>query len=189
MQMITLMLIKPLYELPLQILLPRLTNRLNLLRRKRSIRQSRGEGCCGGRCACNDQCCSSGCCGRGGVESADGEGANDSAVASLTSRIERQIALPAFGGTVAEYNSKVVQFGLIACFSAVFPLGTALAMVVNFIELRVDAHKLGHNTRRPNIVDEVVLPFPPENLSKKVCRANQSFSQAGRHLEHLECSQ
>ena len=149
MQMITLMLIKPLYELPLQILLPRLTNRLNLLRRKRSIRQSRGEGCCGGRCACNDQCCSSGCCGRGGVESADGEGANDSAVASLTSRIERQIALPAFGGTVAEYNSKVVQFGLIACFSAVFPLGTALAMVVNFIELRVDAHKLGHNTRRP----------------------------------------
>ena len=42
-----------------------------------------------------------------------------------------------------------MQFGLIACFSAVFPLGTALAMVVNFIELRVDAHKLGHNTRRP----------------------------------------
>ena len=49
----------------------------------------------------------------------------------------------------------------------------------------VRLHRLSPRRRRSwcNIVDEVVLPLPPENLSKKICRADQSFSQA----PHLSC--
>jgi len=54
-----------------------------------------------------------------------------------------------FDGTFSEYNTKVVQFGYIALFSACFPLASFCAMLANFVELRVDAHKLGFEVRRP----------------------------------------
>mmetsp|Transcript_29598 Transcript_29598/g.96140 ORF Transcript_29598/g.96140 Transcript_29598/m.96140 type:complete len:419 (-) Transcript_29598:240-1496(-) len=63
--------------------------------------------------------------------------------------IERQVSMRPFDGTFSEYNTKVVQFGYIALFSACFPLASFCAMLANFVELRVDAHKLGFEVRRP----------------------------------------
>jgi len=55
---------------------------------------------------------------------------------------------PIYPGTFSEYNSKVVQYGYIACFSSVFPLAAICAAAANLIELRIDsANLLMH--RRP----------------------------------------
>ena len=63
--------------------------------------------------------------------------------------IFKQSQLHTFGGTLAEYNTKVIQYGYIAMFASAFPLGTLAATGSNYIELRLDARKLCFSTRRP----------------------------------------
>jgi hypothetical protein len=53
-----------------------------------------------------------------------------------------------YGGTFGEYNTKVVQFGYISMFSSAFPLAAISAAVANFIELRIDGMKTLY-CRRP----------------------------------------
>ena len=66
------------------------------------------------------------------------------------SEIEDQLSMQPYGGTFNEYNSKVVQFGYIALFSACFPIGSFVATLANFFELRVDARKLGYEVPAPS---------------------------------------
>ena len=66
----------------------------------------------------------------------------------LGQEIEEQMAMPAFDGTFSEYNTKVIQFGYVAMFSAAFPLAAICSAVANFNELRLDAVKC-LSSRRP----------------------------------------
>ena len=53
-----------------------------------------------------------------------------------------------YPGTFSEYNTKVVQYGYVACFSSVFPLAAICAAAGNLIELRIDSFNLLSH-RRP----------------------------------------
>lgn len=55
--------------------------------------------------------------------------------------ISKERNFGAFAGTFAEYNTKVIQFGYIAMFSAAFPLAAIASAVANFNEMRLDAVK------------------------------------------------
>ena len=65
------------------------------------------------------------------------------------SKIESELARPAFQGTFTEYSPKVIQFGFVALFSVAYPLSAFAAGITNFAELRVDALKLSYSLRRP----------------------------------------
>lgn len=47
-----------------------------------------------------------------------------------------------------EYLQLIMQFGYLAMFGPAFPLGAAVALGVNFVEIRYDAHKLLYAYRR-----------------------------------------
>ncbi|KAJ3044587.1 Anoctamin-7 [Rhizophlyctis rosea] len=53
------------------------------------------------------------------------------------------------GPTENGYNSSVVQFGFIVLFSVAFPLAPLFAMLHNCVQLRIDAHNLLVQYRRP----------------------------------------
>ena len=63
--------------------------------------------------------------------------------------IFKQITLGTFGGTLSEYNTKVIQYGYIAMFACTFPLGIVASAGSNYVEIKLDARKLMFNTRRP----------------------------------------
>lgn len=43
----------------------------------------------------------------------------------------------------------VIQFGYAALFVVAFPLAPLLALLNNYVEIRVDSYKVLHNTARP----------------------------------------
>ncbi|CAL8079900.1 unnamed protein product [Calicophoron daubneyi] len=54
-----------------------------------------------------------------------------------------------YEGLFQEYLEMVLQFGFITIFVAAFPLAPFFALLNNWIEIRLDAHKLVCETRRP----------------------------------------
>ncbi|GLE06180.1 hypothetical protein PINS_up015391 [Pythium insidiosum] len=74
------------------------------------------------------------------------------AVRREASEIERQLSLDAYDqkGTFDDYNEMIIQFGYVTLFVVSFPLAPALALLNNYFEIRIDAHKLVHATRRPD---------------------------------------
>lgn len=52
-------------------------------------------------------------------------------------------------GLFQEYLEMVLQFGFITIFVAAFPLAPLFALLNNWVEIRLDAHKLVCETRRP----------------------------------------
>lgn len=66
--------------------------------------------------------------------------------------IERQLKLDVYDqkGTFDDYNEMIIQFGYVTLFVVSFPLAPAMALLNNFFEIRIDAHKLVHATRRPD---------------------------------------
>jgi len=50
-----------------------------------------------------------------------------------------------------DYLEMVTQFGYIVLFASSFPLGFAISMVSNFVEIRSDAFKLSFVCRRPRV--------------------------------------
>lgn len=52
-------------------------------------------------------------------------------------------------GTFKDYAEMIIQFGYCTLFIAAFPLATVLALLNNFIEIRVDGWKLCQVHRRP----------------------------------------
>ena len=63
--------------------------------------------------------------------------------------IELQREMGTFAGTLAEYNTKIIQYGYVAMFSAACPVSALFAALTNFIELRLDARKISYELRRP----------------------------------------
>lgn len=43
----------------------------------------------------------------------------------------------------------MIQFGYAALFVVAFPLAPLLALLNNYVEIRVDSYKVLHNTARP----------------------------------------
>jgi len=162
--MLCFMILKPLYELPLQVFLPRLVRWLNLWRRARALEKLQWTKLAESAPAkvtrearpLPPPSLVTSNKGTPRVTVLAGGQAEESSVTRHASQemefrysIERQISMRPFDGTFSEYNTKVVQFGYIALFSACFPLASFCAMLANFVELRVDAHKLGFEVRRP----------------------------------------
>ncbi|DAZ96612.1 TPA: hypothetical protein N0F65_000178 [Lagenidium giganteum] len=68
------------------------------------------------------------------------------------STIELQMKLDVYDmkGTFDDYNEMIIQFGYVTLFVVGFPLAPVLALLNNYFEIRIDAHKLAHGTRRPD---------------------------------------
>jgi len=124
--------LKPLYEIPLQVIIPFVTA---LISRKLAERRQ----------AKADEAAE--------AQSEDGRSSTpvvtDPALVNFGAKIEEQAQLPKFSGTFNEYNTKVVQYGYVAMFGTAFPMATLAGFISNFLELRVDAFKLVYQTRRP----------------------------------------
>lgn len=73
--------------------------------------------------------------------SSAGAGAGAGATPKLSS-VEKQLALPAFDNTFSDYSEMVIQFGYVTLFVSAFPLAPLLAMINNYVEIRVDAFKV-----------------------------------------------
>ena len=68
------------------------------------------------------------------------------------SMVEKQYTAETFDkmlGTFREYQEMTFQFGYATLFSAAFPLAPLLALINNFVEIRVDGWKLLQCCRRP----------------------------------------
>jgi hypothetical protein len=67
------------------------------------------------------------------------------------STIEKQFALEEYGddGLFEDYAEMSLQFGFATLFAPACPVAPTMALLSNYVELRVDAAKLCYNTRRP----------------------------------------
>ena len=67
------------------------------------------------------------------------------------SAIEKQYILEEYGddGLFEDYAEMSVQFGYATLFAPACPIAPVMALVNNYVELRVDAMKLCYGTRRP----------------------------------------
>jgi len=66
----------------------------------------------------------------------------------IVKQIEKEMELPIYDVS-DDYSEMVVQFGYVTLFSIVWPLGSLISFVNNWIELRSDAIKMCINYRRP----------------------------------------
>ena len=55
--------------------------------------------------------------------------------------IELECKATRYPGTLTEFSTKIIQFGYVAMFSAVFPIAAIASAVANLIEIRLDAIK------------------------------------------------
>ncbi|KAL5013614.1 hypothetical protein ScPMuIL_007884 [Solemya velum] len=67
----------------------------------------------------------------------------------VKSRLEEDYELIENEGLFQEYLEMVLQFGFITIFVAAFPLAPLFALLNNWVEIRLDAHKFVCETRRP----------------------------------------
>lgn len=67
----------------------------------------------------------------------------------VKTRWEQDYELIANEGLFEEYLEMVMQFGFITIFVAAFPLAPLFALLNNWLEIRLDAHKFVSETRRP----------------------------------------
>jgi hypothetical protein len=67
------------------------------------------------------------------------------------STIEKQFSLEEYGddGLFEDYAEMSLQFGFATLFAPACPVAPMMALISNYVELRVDASKLCYNTRRP----------------------------------------
>nr|XP_011452544.2 anoctamin-7 isoform X3 [Crassostrea gigas] len=68
---------------------------------------------------------------------------------AVRSRWEEDYQLIENEGLFEEYLEMVLQFGFITIFVAAFPLAPLFALLNNWVEIRLDAHKFVCETRRP----------------------------------------
>jgi hypothetical protein len=86
--------------------------------------------------------------GEGGAEWKGAAGASDKPPSK--SYIEREYRKPPPGDfSLDEFTEKTMQFGYVVMFTAAFPLAPFIALVVNAVDLRVDARRLLWFNRRP----------------------------------------
>ncbi|WAR15021.1 ANO7-like protein [Mya arenaria] len=70
-------------------------------------------------------------------------------VPHIKARWEEDYNLIENEGLFQEYLEMVLQFGFITIFVAAFPLAPLFALLNNWLEIRIDAHKFTCETRRP----------------------------------------
>ncbi|ORX58560.1 DUF590-domain-containing protein [Piromyces finnis] len=66
----------------------------------------------------------------------------------IVKQIEKEMELPIYDVN-DDYSEMVVQFGYVSLFSIVWPLGSVISFINNWVELRSDAVKMCINYRRP----------------------------------------
>ena len=85
---------------------------------------------------------------------------SSSASANEMSEIEKNFMMPEYDvllGTFGDYAELALQFGFTTMFVTAFPLATCMALVNNYVEIRVDAWKLCQISRRtePRSVEDI----------------------------------
>ena len=128
--MISYTVIKPCYEIPLQLIIPLLSKLWRRFSNRRTLKKLEKQE---------------------GVEMAAAaeRNATKGQLEAFHEVIEAEEAMNPFGGTFGEYNTKVIQYGYVAMFSSAFPLCALTSAVANFIELKSDAAKVSWQVRRP----------------------------------------
>ncbi|XP_048774144.2 anoctamin-4-like isoform X2 [Ostrea edulis] len=68
----------------------------------------------------------------------------------LSNYLERERLKPTLGDfTLNEYTEKVIQYGFLMLFAASFPLAPLMAILLNLIDIRIDARRMLWSNRRP----------------------------------------
>jgi len=62
---------------------------------------------------------------------------------------EKQAALSEYETPLDDYMELIIDYGYVVMFSAAYPIVPLIALIVNVIEVRVDAFKLCHLMKRP----------------------------------------
>lgn len=62
---------------------------------------------------------------------------------------EEQVFLDEYENTIDDYMELIVQYGYVVMFSSAFPLIPLFALILDIIEIRIDAFKLVNLHRRP----------------------------------------
>jgi len=77
------------------------------------------------------------------------DGASDSTPVHEKSDPEKQYELEVYT-TIPDFDEMVVQFGYVSLFVVAFPLSPFAALINNYVEIRLDAHKLCLLCQRPS---------------------------------------
>jgi len=67
----------------------------------------------------------------------------------VKTRPEEEFALAPYETTFDDFNELLIQYGYVVLFIVAFPLTPLLALICNFIEIRLDATKITKFSRRP----------------------------------------
>jgi len=73
---------------------------------------------------------------------------HDLAKQAVLERAKKELALEEYAGVFDDYLELWVQMGQVCLFSSVFPLAALVALVNNVVEIRTDAFKIVHASRR-----------------------------------------
>ena len=145
-QMLFLVVAKPLYEIPLRLLVPKVVEHCKKVTRRSLVKRN---GMASGTRVVE------------GVEggATTGDATSDAELLAHRSALEDELAKDEFHGTFGMFDTKLVQFGYVVMFSSAFPLAAAAAVLANMVELRIEAHKMLHATRRPRYRRAKHFPF------------------------------
>ena len=156
-QMISYTVVKPMYEIPLQLIIPILTRKFRNFKLEKALKKmeedvmNAGENIAKGMQDAADAMENAAAAVGigGGRKRATSIVSEDRKLARFHEVIESEEAMASFAGTFGEYNTKVIQYGYVAMFSSAFPLCALTSAVANFIELKSDAAKVSWQVRRP----------------------------------------
>nr|XP_022325216.1 anoctamin-4-like isoform X1 [Crassostrea virginica]XP_022325218.1 anoctamin-4-like isoform X1 [Crassostrea virginica]XP_022325219.1 anoctamin-4-like isoform X1 [Crassostrea virginica] len=134
-QVLILMIIRPFPRILKDLIIPLL----------RKLLRSRPNWCCRiNACPCD-------CCNK--INIVGTEDAKDIFEANkklLSNFLERErLKSPLGDFTLNEYTEKVIQYGFLMLFAASFPLAPLLAILLNLIDIRIDAKRMLWSNRRP----------------------------------------
>ena len=155
--MISYTVVKPMYEIPLQLIIPILTRKFRNFKLEKALKKmeedvmNAGENIAKGMQDAADAMENAAAAVGigGGRKRATSIVSEDRKLARFHEVIESEEAMASFAGTFGEYNTKVIQYGYVAMFSSAFPLCALTSAVANFIELKSDAAKVSWQVRRP----------------------------------------
>ncbi|KAE8749817.1 hypothetical protein FOCC_FOCC003555 [Frankliniella occidentalis] len=84
-------------------------------------------------------------------------------------------------GLFQEYLEMVLQFGFITIFVAAFPLAPLFALLNNWVEIRLDAHKLYEYHWNLDGYVNFTLSYSPEGTLSQQCRYRGMRDPTGKH--------
>ena len=128
--MISYTVVKPMYEIPLQLIIPILTRKFRNFKLEKALKKmeedvmNAGENIAKGMQDAADAMENAAAAVGigGGRKRATSIVSEDRKLARFHEVIESEEAMASFAGTFGEYNTKVIQYGYVAMFSSAFPL-------------------------------------------------------------------